>query len=236
MCGAIIWPWLNLPGDGPLVDTWCIWEHLYSTSIFSLVLTTKTRVCWKQEHFPEPPNPCWITQGCRHGSESRVIIKKPTVFWPGVEVEGMNTWTKKRELFGLKYFWKSLVKVKLTSHHKGPSRSLQQSVCWNPWDHWIPGIPYALLSPDTCRENPWHLGYEVQPRESGAGVVPTPSTGLSDMWDPLWSFSLPCLFDDGGCLGTPRNTRAPPHLSLKFCYTVDQSLILPILLRERSRV
>lgn len=190
MCGANNLALINLPGDGPLLDTWCIWEHLYSTSIFSLVLTTKTRVCWKQEHFPEPPNPCWFTQGWRHGSESRVIIRKPTVFWPGVEVEGMNTWTKKRELFDLKYFWKSLVKVKLTSHHKGPSQSLQQSVCWNPFHcDRMKNQPMGSLNTwyTLCAPFTWHLqGKSMALRLWGSAPGEWSRSSTHPQHRPLW--------------------------------------------------
>lgn len=67
-------------------------------------------------------------------------------------------------------------------------------------------------------------------------VVSTPAQASLTCGIPYDHFCSLASLVPGDAVGTLGNTRAPSHLSFKLCYTVDQSLILPFLLRERSSV
>ena len=80
VCRANNMALIKLPGDCPLMDTWCPWKHLYSTSIFfSLVLASRAGVC-PSSSTSLNPMPFRAAEGCKRGSESRVIIGNPLYF------------------------------------------------------------------------------------------------------------------------------------------------------------
>ena len=153
---------IKLPGDGPLVDTWCPWKHLYSTSVFfSLVLATRARVCPSRSTSLNPMLQRAAGGGQKVGQswEIHCTLSKS---WGGV-----NVWIRKGKPLVFKYL-KTLLKIKLTFHLPTKCQWIPFSCdrMENPRDH---QMAHPLPSTHACKGISWHSGTRLSLVRGGQG-------------------------------------------------------------------